>query len=247
MHELVAAAIDATGGLERWRRVRQISLDFAVSGAGLQARGPVGETVSRLPMRATVNAAAQEVSFRPYLAPGRRGVYHPDRTVVFAEDGTVFEELDGPREDLQRMPAGVRWSGSQLLYFLGYSLWMYHTLPFSFLAEGLSFDEVEPWVEGGETWRGLRVVYPDSFPAHSTEQIHYFDEAGLMRRQDYTVDVRQDLSVAHYLNEYREFDGFAFPTERRIHPCGPDRSPVRNRVLITADLSDFEVAFGDAE
>jgi hypothetical protein len=64
----------------------------------------------------------------------------------------------------------------------------------------------------------------------------------LMRRQDYTVDVRQNLAAAHYILDHRKFDGFVFPTKRRIYSRGPDRTPLRDRLLISADLDDFKLS-----
>lgn len=63
-----------------------------------------------------------------------------------------------------------------------------------------------------------------------------------MRRQDYTVDVRQNLSAAHYIYDHRTFDGFVFPTKRRIYSRGPDRVPLKDRLLISADLDDFKLS-----
>lgn len=139
------------------------------------------------------------------------------------------------------MPVGDLWSGPQLIYFFGYSLWMYHTLPFSFLEDGVALEEGEPWTENDETWRGLKATYPDSYPSHSREQIHYFDSKGIMGRQDYTVDIRQDISIVHYLLDHQEYDGFVFATNRRICLRGPDRQPLWECLLISAELSDFEV------
>ena len=70
-------------------------------------------------MRATVDTREQEVSLEPYLVPGHRGLYRPDRTAVHAPDGTAFEVLDDPRGALRAMPPGAPWSASPLLYFLG--------------------------------------------------------------------------------------------------------------------------------
>jgi hypothetical protein len=97
-------------------------------------------------------------------------------------------------------------------------------------------------VEDGETWRALKVTYPASYPSHSTEQIQYFDDKGLMRRQDYTVDVRQNLKAAHYLDDHRKFDGLVFPTKRRICARGPRGMPLMDRLLISADFDDFKLS-----
>ena len=242
MNDLVKATIEAHGGLEQWKQIRQISAAFGASGLGFKQRGPVAEAFTRMPMRATVDTHEQKTVLEPFIASGQRGIYAPYRAVVESLDGAPIEELDNPRDSLKDMVPGTPWSATQVLYFVGYSLWMYFTLPFSFLADGVECEEVGPWVEEGETWRALKVTYPASYPSHSTEQIHYFDDKGLMRRQDYGVDVRQDLAVAHYLEGHRKFHGFVFPTKRRIYARGPDRRPLMDRLLISADFDDFKLS-----
>jgi hypothetical protein len=242
MNDLVQLAIEAHGGLDQWNQVREISMRFVPSGLGLKQRGPLGEALAQMPMRVHVATRVQNVTLEPFLVLGKNGVYKPSRTAIESSDGTVLEELKNPRESLENLPAGTPWSGPQLIYFFGYSLWMYHTLPFSFLEEGVEHEEIEPWTESDETWRVLKVTYPDSYPSHSREQIHYFDSKGIMRRQDYTVDVRQDLTVAHYLLDHQEFDGFVFATKRRICLRGPDGQPLWDRLLISADLDDFKLS-----
>jgi hypothetical protein len=241
MHKLVELAMQASGGLEQWRQVRQVSATFQPSGPSLKARGLVGEAFTQAPTRIDVDTRKQLVRFEPFLVPGHRALYEPHRTAIEASDGTVLEELSEPRENLKNLVPGTPWNGPQLVYFAGYSLWMYVTLPFSFLLEGVTVEDAEPWIEDGETWSALKVTYPASFPAHSKEQIHYFDAKGIMRRQDYTVDVRQNLCAAHYLLDYQEFDGFLFSTKRRICLRGDQREPLWEKPLISADLSEFKV------
>ena len=240
MHELVKMTIEAHGGLERWKQVRQISAAFSVSGPSFKQRGPVGEAFAARPMRVLVDAQEQHVVIEPFMASGQKGIYRPQRTVVESSEGRLVE--DNPRDTLKRVALGDPWTAPQMLYFIGYSLWMYFTLPYSFLDDGVKCKEVEPWVEDGETWRALKVTYPASYPSHSTEQIHYFDHKGLMRRQDYTVDVRQNLGAAHYIEQHQTFDGFVFPTRRRIYARGADRMPLKDKLLIAADLDDFKLS-----
>jgi hypothetical protein len=239
MHELVKMTIEAHGGLERWKQVRRISASFRVSGPSFKQRGPVGEAFAALPMRVLVDAHEPHVILEPFAAFEQKGIYRPHRTVVESSEGRVVEALDNPRDTLKTVALGDPWSGPQILYFIGYSLWMYFTLPYTFLEDGVRCEEVEPWVEAGETWRALKVTYPASYPSHSTAQIHYFDNKGLMRRQDYTVDVRQNIGAAHYIEGHQTFDGFVFPTRRRIYSRGADRKPLRDKLLIAAELGDF--------
>jgi hypothetical protein len=120
-------------------------------------------------------------------------------------------------------------------------MWMYITIPYSFQMEGVIVEEVEPLEDSGEIWRALKVSYPGSFPTHSTVQTHYFDDHGYMRRQDYTVDVRQDLRAAHDMSGHRKFDGFVFPTERRIYRADASGAPVKDQLLIAGDFENFRV------
>ncbi|MFG1427973.1 hypothetical protein [Roseixanthobacter glucoisosaccharinicivorans] len=242
MHDLVKAAIAAHGGLEEWTSVREVSAALDVSGLGFKQRGPIGDAVAALPMRVTVNTRDQQARFEPFAAVGQIGSYQPHRTVIHSAAGVEIEALGNPRDVLKTIPLGTPWTAPQVLYFLGYSMWMYFTLPYSFLENGVVCEEIDPWHEGAETWRALKVSYPSSYPSHSTEQVHYFDETGLMRRQDYTVDVRQNLGAAHYLDDHQVFDGFVFPTRRRIYARGADGVAAKDRLLISADLNDFEIS-----
>ncbi|WP_414447658.1 hypothetical protein AB4851_13720 [Burkholderia sp. 22PA0099] len=241
MTDLVSTTIAAHGGLDAWRGVERVSANFRASGVSLKQRGPVAEAFTQLPGRVAIDTRMQKMTFAPFIAPEQRGIYLPGRTSVESMDGTLLEALDDPRGSLAQLVPGTPWSASQLLYFVGYSLWMYLTLPYNFLMDGVQCEEIEPLIENGETWRALKVTYPASFPSHSTEQIHYFDATGMMRRQDYSVDVRQDLSASHYIDGYREFDGFMFATERRIYLRGPDGQPMRDKLLISASLDDFKI------
>jgi len=241
MHDLVKLAIEAHGGLEEWSQISWISAAFTVSGVSFKQRGPIGEAFAALPMRVSVDTREQQTIFEPFVAHGQKGIYRPLRTAIESLDGVPVEALNNPRDSLKTKGLGAPWSATQILYFVGYSLWMYFTLPFSLLMNGVQCEELEPLVEEGEKWRALKVTYPDSYPSHSTEQIHYFDDQGLMRRQDYTVDVRQNLGAAHYIYDHRTFDGFVFPTKRRIYSRSSDGALLRDRLLISADLDDFRL------
>lgn len=241
MTDLVSTTIAAHGGLDAWQRVDRVTANFQASGVSFTQRGPVAEAFTQQPGRIAIDTRMQTMTLAPFVAPQQRGIYLPNRTVVESLDGTLLEALDDPRGALAQLVPGTAWSAPQILYFLGYSLWMYLTLPYNFLMDGVQYEEIAPLTENGETWRALKVTYPASFPSHSTEQIHYFDAHGMMRRQDYSVDVRQDLSASHYIDGHREFDGFMFATERRIYLRGPDGQPMRDKLLISASFDDFRI------
>ena len=119
----------------------------------------------------------------------RRGVFDRGAVRIESEDGEVLEERADPQPAFRSFRHNVWWDDLDLLYFGGYALWGYLNAPFMFRRDGFQVDEVEPWREDGERWRGIRVRFPDDVPTHSREQLYYFDDQGLLRRNDYTAEV----------------------------------------------------------
>lgn len=89
---------------------------------------------------------------------------------------------------------------------------------------------------GGETWRRLKVTFPDRIATHCPEQIFYFDSNGLLRRHDYTPEVINAGPAAHYPSEYKEFDGMMIPTRRRVYRRGEGGTVSRDVELVTIDV-----------
>src|ERR1700758_3837493 len=100
MHDLVKMTIEAHGGLEQWKKVRQVSAAFSASGPSFKQRGPVGEAFAALPMRVTVDTREQKTLIEPFVAPGQKGIYQPHRTIVESFEGDFVEALDDPRTTL---------------------------------------------------------------------------------------------------------------------------------------------------
>jgi hypothetical protein len=236
MLDIIHSSIEAYGGLPRWKSIHQIHATLNPGGMALKLRGH--EAFASRPTRMTVDTRLQRVTFDPFLAPDQIGVYTPFRTSVETPQGVVIEGLDNPRQSFAF--DGTPWTAPQLAYFAGYAMWTYFTLPFSLLSEGVQCEEIKPWIEDGETWRAVKVTFPKSYVTHSSEQILYFDDKGLIRRQDYAVEIAGGATAAHYLYEHQTFGGIIFPVRRRIYPCGPDRQPNRDVVVMAADLSDFD-------
>jgi hypothetical protein len=236
MHDLIKSSIEAHGGLARWNEIRQISARFAAGGPAFKQRGQ--EAFTEMPTRVSVDAREQKTTFAPFLAPNQCAIYQPDRTSIETADGTLLDELRNPRSSFKGSP----WTATQLAYFAGYAIWMYLTVPFSLLCDGIGCEETAPWHEDGESWRALKVTFPTAYVTHSIEQTLYFDANGMIRRHDYTVEISGGVATAHYLHDHQRFDGIVFPTRRRVYLRGAGRQPQKNLAVITADLSDFRLS-----
>ena len=73
----------------------------------------------------------------------------------------------------------------------------------------------------------------------------YFDDEGLLRRHDYRVDVAGSTLAAHLVSDYVEVQGLRLPTRRRVFMRNGDGTLAADRVLVSVDLSDFELTRRD--
>jgi hypothetical protein len=133
------------------------------------------------------------------------------------------------------------WDEFHVAYFASEANWNYFVAPFIFARGDFITHETGLWREGGQTWRTLLVTYPRSIVAHTRQQASYFDDAGLLRRLDYSVDILGGGLAVHYPSEYRDFDGVMVPTRRRVYVRNPDGSPIRDSVPVAIDVA--HVAF----
>jgi len=63
----------------------------------------------------------------------------------------------------------------------------------------------------------------------------------MLRRMDYAPEVTANSPVAHYTHDPNTFDGFVFPTRRRIHRRGTDGIADQSLAAITLDVARVTV------
>ncbi|MER6202202.1 hypothetical protein ABT234_33145 [Streptomyces sp. NPDC001586] len=93
-----------------------------------------------------------------------------------------------------------------------------------------------------EQWRRLRVVWPAHLATRNRVQTVYVDDDGLIRREDYDVDVMAGSPGAHYIAGFTQVAGITLPTERRILPRTPEGQALAEPLLVSIDLSDLTFA-----
>jgi hypothetical protein len=216
MNELLELAVAAHGGLDRWHSYRSVSLELPVGGVLWDRRHSHAACDARSLWRA------------------RRVQFTPDRLVLETDTGKMIESRDGPRAAFAGHANETPWDRFHAAYFCGYALWTYLTQPFLYAYPGFVTEEIAPWGENGETWRRLKVIFPDNVASHSRGQITYFGPDGLMRRHDYAVDVLGFATGAHYIHGYQQV---MVPRRRRVYPRGADNRPVPEPVLASMDIS----------
>jgi hypothetical protein len=234
--DLAKLAIEAHGGLDRWRRFTTLSVHGINGGVLWGAKGKAGVLDD---VRITVDLRNEHVSHWPFGSPDRRSRFEPQRVALENASGKAVDELLEPRSSFQGHTLETPWSDLQLAYFAGCAMWTYLNTPFLLARPGVESEELEPWQEAGETWRRLRVRFPADIATHSTEQTLYFDRQGLLKRHDYDVEISGGTAAAHYVSDLKEFSGIVFPTKRRIFPRQPDGHSVPEPLVVSIDLDQF--------
>jgi hypothetical protein len=237
MNDLLEAAIEAHGGLERWNELHTVSAHLVQGGVLWQLKGQEGVLNGAV---VTASLHEERVSHRPFGAPDRHSAFTPGRVAIETDD-TTLEALDQPRASFAGHTAETPWSTLQLAYFAGAAMWTYLTQPFTFTQPGFQTTELDQWEEDGQQWRRLRVTWPSHLATHSTEQTLYFTLDGLLVRHDYDVEISGGTAAAHYLSDYVDVEGIQVATKHRIFPRTPDGQSLTEPIIVSIDLS--EIAF----
>jgi hypothetical protein len=212
MTDLLEKVLDVHGGLDNWRHARTVDFRLTFRGAALAIKGrPEGLR----DVLVKVDTRRQRTLITPYPVPGSRGIFDDGRVTIQTDAGVKTSGLDNARESFEGHQRETPWTEQQFLYFVGYALNNYMTMPFLLVADGVQREEIAPHEEHGETWRVLQVNFPPSIRVHCTEQKLYFNDVGHLVRNDYAPDVSRGVA-AHYTFDHKTFDGFIFPTHRRV-------------------------------
>lgn len=239
MSRLKDFVIDAHGGLPRWRTFEQVSADLQQGGALWGLKGQP-DTLTRTTV--TVGIKNEWASHAPFGADRRRSRFEPARVALEREDGTLLEELAGPRQSFAGHTLQTPLTDLQLAYFAGCAMWTYLTLPFLLAWPGVGTEELEPWPTDSGDWRRLAVRFPQTIATHSTLQTLYFDGDGLLKRHDYNVEIAGNTPGAHLVSDYVEVSGIRFPKRRRIYARQPDDSFSTETLVVSIDLSNIRLS-----
>ncbi|AWM92227.1 hypothetical protein DJ564_16020 [Pseudomonas sp. 31-12] len=234
--ELLDQVLIAHGGLERWNSFNTVRATLVTGGS---LWGAKGLTQDSAPRQMTVWLHEQKASVTPFGGPDKRTAYTPDRIAIETTDGTVIAERQAPRESFRDHDVDTPWDPLHRAYFNGYALWSYLTMPFLFALPGVVTEEIEPWQEGSQHWRRLRVHFPEHIATHCAVQDFYFGADFLLRRHDYNVDVSGAMPAAQYVSDYIEADGLRMPGKRRAYRRGWDGQANKDALLVAIDLSEI--------
>ena len=232
--ELLQKVLQAHGGLDWWNRFETVQATIVTGG---QLFGMKGTPQDSTPRRMTVATRREWGSLTPYGADDQRTDFTPNRIAIEKIDGTVVKERLRPSDHADGKAVDAPWDALDRAYFNGYALWTYLTTPFHFVMPGFDVEEISPWHEHDELWRGLRVTYPRDIASHSRQQHFYFGADFLLRRHDYHVEASGGFAAAQYVFEPVTVQGITLPTKRRAYMRDPSLLPIYDRLMVSIDIS----------
>lgn len=236
MSDLLDHVLASHGGLDRWRKVEKIEADASIYGAMWIRKGH-GDALRDVHI--TAKPREQWISYSPFKGEGRRSVCTPDRAAIEGSNGETLEARDHPRAAFAGHTVESKWDDLHLAYFSGYAMLNYLTAPFVFKRPGFQIQEIEPWQEKDETWRRLKVVFPENIATHCSEQVFHINPKGLIARMDYAAVVTGGVPTAHYLLDHKSFDGIVLPTRRRALRRNSDGTALPEPVFVAIDFTDI--------
>lgn len=238
MNELLNLAIKAHGGLERWNKVKSVKVAASITGAIWFVKSK-GDALKNVVM--TVETKKEQL-IMDFPGQDKRSIFEPTRIVIEKTDGTLIDARNDPEKSFEGHQRETPWDDIHVAYFSGEALWTYLNTPFLYTHEGFATEEISSIQVEGETWRRLKVTFPDTVKSHTREQISCFGPDGLLRRHDYTVDILGGATGLNYASNYRDVDGIIVPTTRRIYAYEGDYQLVKEPLLVAIDMSEIALA-----
>jgi hypothetical protein len=233
--ELLQKVLEAHGGLDRWNSFETVQATIVTGGQLFAMKGTPQDST---PRRMTVATRREWASVTPFGADDQCTDFTPNRVAIEKLGGTVVKERLHPSQHAEGKAVDAPWDALDRAYFNGYALWTYLTTPFHFAMPGFDAEEIAPWREHDELWRGLRLTYPRDIASHSRQQDFYFGPDFLLRRHDYHVEASGGFAAAQYVFEPVTVQGITLPTKRRAYMRDENLLPVRDQLMVSIDISD---------
>jgi hypothetical protein len=241
MNDLLTAALEAHGGMDRWNAFSKLRAEVSIGGAIWHLKQQPDLLTDQV---FEIDTRHQRLTISPFTSPELRSVFVPDRLTLETSQGEVVEARQNPEASFVGQQYDTPWDAFHVAYFASEALWTYLTSPFLYTYPGFETEEIEPWTENGEEWRRLKVTFPDDIKSHTKTQITHFGPDGLMRRHDYTVDILGGATGANYVLDYEEIQGIMMPKKRRIYAYDEKMHKIPEPVLVSLDFG--QMVFGQA-
>jgi hypothetical protein len=211
LQDLLQLAIERHGGSALWRRLRSVVIEVHDLGGPLPVAKGLGRTFPQ-PRTVEIFAPTRRVEFKDYPVPGNTGAY--DRGAVGIVDGASARDAaqlhQGYRSTFSGLRKLRRWSPLDGIYFFGYALSTYFSVPFI-------LPQLDHEVRERSDGFVVRARFPPSFDTHNETQSFFFDATGLLLRHDYAAEVVGPAAWgAHFTSDYQNMENFMVARKRDV-------------------------------
>jgi hypothetical protein len=141
MDDLLKLAIEAHGGLERWRQFNEVRANVSITGALWHLKGQPDVLIN-------VQVVAQlhrQHLVTHLIGKDRRTIFTTGQISIESESGVVEETCVDPTTSFQGQRLDTPWDMLHVAYFASYALWSYLTIPFLYTYPGFVSEEIAPW------------------------------------------------------------------------------------------------------
>jgi hypothetical protein len=212
---MLERACDHHGGFETWSSLSEIRLlPGRLSGLVPWLKGN-GHTFP-IPGAFEIRPHERWARFSNYPDAEHEGIYENGVVrLVHRETNATIVRADEHRLSFRGLAASRRWTPLDALYFFGYALTHYHSLPFSLYDARLI--RVREAGSRSDPLSQLDVELPADLATHCRRQSFYFDKTGRLVRHDYHAEiVGLWARGAHFWNRQVSFNGFPISLDRHV-------------------------------
>jgi hypothetical protein len=156
MEELLAMAIEAHGGLDRWNKVNSLTVAASITGAIWSIKGQADA------LKDVVITAETKRERLTMDRPGqnKRTVFEPGRVLIESADGRQLDVNDNPRKAFEGQTLQTPWDDVHVAYFSGEAMWTYLNLPFLLAQPGFERKKFPPFSRKARPGGGLKSRFP---------------------------------------------------------------------------------------
>ena len=215
----ISRACARHGGLDAFGRLGKLELQVV----GLRGAVPWFKGLGRTfpaPSGVDVWPHEQRAVLLDYPTRGNVSVYQSGRVATGRD--SVDRNASLHRTTFGPLTKWRRWSPEDAVYFFGYSIVDYVSVPFTLIAH----EPIDARITangGVELW----YRFPAGTDTHSAVQGFYFDESGLLVRHDYRAEILGRIfNGAHIQREHMNIQGIVTGTHRIVF-AKPWHYPIR--------------------